>query len=411
VGGKKRGAVLPRIRQKRKKMFERLKQASPDALHEIMNSYKADVRHDKIDLGVGVFRDAFGMSPVMKPVAEAELRLARRLESKAYLPLSGDEIFLVEMLKLVFGEPEKPDLSSSVAAIQATGGTGALRLALELTKLSVPGGRVHLGLPSWPSHEGLIRAAGLKLVPHDNLDEARATVNWDSIEAAAMSARRGDLFVLQGPCHNPSGMDLSREQRQHLLRILSERDAVPLIDAAYVGLGDGLESDLADLRAEIGRVNRAFVAVSCSKIFGLYRERTGVLFTVAANRAERDRVQGQLERISRTMVSMAPAHGAAIVSEVLTDKPLAVSWRNDLCRMHARVVALRSELSQVLVSKEAASLLKRGRGIFALLPIKAPDTITLRSKFGIYLPQSGRINITGLKSGDARRLAAALAAL
>lgn len=389
-------------------MFDRFPEPVADPLHAVMARCRADERPDKMDLGVGVYRDDRGASPVMKAVREAELWLAETGDTKAYQALAGDHEFIDAMMSLVLGDAHPAVREGRVAAIQGTGGTGSLRIAMDLARIAEPGARMLLGVPSWPNHAALAAAAGLELVTHPYLDVARQAIDYESIIAAAREARAGDLFVLHGPCHNPTGADLSRAQRLELLAILAEKGAIPLVDAAYYGLGEGLQADLDVVREAAAAVPRAFIAVACSKSFGLYRERTGVLFAICADGGERARVQGQMEKTSRTLVSMPPAHGAAIVARVLGEPRLRALWEEELDGMRRRILGLRAELAAL--SNEAPILagIDRQRGIFRMLPLSPEQTERLGCDHGIHMAQSGRINIAGLKSGDAPRLARAL---
>lgn len=389
-------------------MFDRFPEPVADPLHAVMARCRADERPDKMDLGVGVYRDDRGASPVMKAVREAELWLAETGDTKAYQALAGDHEFIDAMMSLVLGDAHPAVREGRVAAIQGTGGTGSLRIAMDLARIAEPGARMLLGVPSWPNHAALAAAAGLELVTHPYLDVARQAIDYESIIAAAREARAGDLFVLHGPCHNPTGADLSRAQRLELLAILAEKGAIPLVDAAYYGLGEGLQADLDIVREAAAAVPRAFIAVACSKSFGLYRERTGVLFAICADAGERARVQGQMEKTSRTLVSMPPAHGAAIVARVLGEPRLRALWEEELDGMRRRILGLRAELAAL--SNEAPILagIDRQRGIFRMLPLSPEQTERLGCDHGIHMAQSGRINIAGLKSGDAPRLARAL---
>jgi aromatic-amino-acid transaminase len=390
-------------------VFDRFPEPVADPLHAVMARCRADTRPDKMDLGVGVYRDDSGVSPIIRAVREAELWLAGNGDTKAYQALAGDHSFIDAMTSLVLGVGHPAVREGRVAAIQGTGGTGSLRIAMDLARIAEPGARLLLGVPSWPNHAALGQAAGLELVTHTYLDVTTQAIDYDAIADAARGARAGDLFVLHGPCHNPTGADLTREQRLELLAILAARGAVPLIDAAYYGLGDGLEADLQILREAASAVPRAFIAVACSKSFGLYRERTGVLLAICADAGERERVQGQMEKTSRTLVSMPPAHGAAVVARILTEPGLRASWEEELAQMRARVIGLRAELAAL--SNEAPILagIERQRGIFRMLPLTPEQTERLGCDHGIHMAQSGRINLAGLKRGDAPRLAQALA--
>jgi aromatic-amino-acid transaminase len=384
-------------------MFDRIAAPPADPVFEAMARYNADRRPERTDLGIGVFHDEHGASPVLAAVGEAEEQLARAWRSKAYLPLAGDPHFLEAFGSLIL-ESDK----SRAALIQSTGGTGAVRLAFELVKLANPAARVHLGVPSWPNHAGIAHAVGLELRTHQYLDRHAFAVDFEAARASARSCAAGDVFILHGPGHNPTGLDLARAERNEILGILAERGAVPIIDVAYWGLCDGLEADLGNLRHDISLIGEVLVAVSCSKALGLYRERAGALFALTQPQSARSAVQANLERISRVLVSTAPAHGAAVIARILGDHRLKALWANELSRMRKRIVALRSQLGDL--SSQAPQLvhLPQGRGLFALLPITPGDIARLSSDHAIHLPASGRINITGLKAGDPERLARAL---
>jgi aromatic-amino-acid transaminase len=387
-------------------MFDRIASPPPDPVYDTMRRYNLDRRPERIDLGIGVFRDELGQSPVFAAVAEAERELAGAERSKAYLPLAGDAEFLEALASLIF-----PNQKARAAVIQSTGGTAAVRLAYELVKLAHPGARIHLGLPSWPNHAAIADAVGLELRTYGYADRESAAVNFGFMLASAWSCTAGDAFILHGPGHNPTGLDLTRDQRRQVLRILEERGAVPIIDAAYWGLCDGIEADIGELRGDLSVVGEALVAISCSKAFGLYRERAGALFAFTDSPTRRSAVQASLERISRAQVSTAPAHGAAIIARILVDQRLKMLWADELSRMRSRTNALRSRLGELANEAPQLAHVSLGRGLFALLPISADDVGHLSSDHAIHLPSSGRINITGLKTGDPERLASALADL
>jgi aromatic-amino-acid transaminase len=391
-------------------MFDRFSDPVPDALHAVMARFRADERPHKIDLGVGVYRDDSGASPIMAAVREAELALAREADTKAYQALAGDHQFVGAMTSLIFGDAHPAVREGRLAGIQGTGGTGSLRIAMDLARIAAPGARLHLGLPSWPNHAAIAAAAGLELVTHRYFDAASGALDLAAIEAAAEAVEAGDLFLLHGPCHNPTGADLPREARSRLLAATTRRGAIPLIDAAYYGLGDGLAEDIQILRDAAAAVPRAFIAVACSKSFGLYRERTGILFAVCADAGERARVQGQMERTSRTLVSMPPAHGAAIVARILDGPHLRTSWEQELSAMRQRMLGLRAELAALADRAPLLRGVDRERGIFKMLPLTAEQVEALGRDHAIHMAPSGRINIAGLKAGDAPRLAEALAA-
>jgi aromatic-amino-acid transaminase len=384
-------------------MFDQIAAPPADPVYDAMTRYNSDARPKRIDLGIGVFHDEQGQSPVLAAVAEAEKELARAEQSKAYLPLAGDPEFLEAFGSLIF-----PNERGRAALIQSTGGTGAVRIAYELVKLANPRARVHLGLPSWPNHAGIADAVGLELRTYQYVDRRSSVVDFEVTRASARSCAAGDVFILHGPCHNPTGLDLTRAQRNQILRILAERGAVPIIDVAYWGLCDGIEADLDNLRQDLSLIGEALVAVSCSKAFSIYRERTGALFAFTHRRTDRPVIQANLERISRVQVSTAPAHGAAVIARILGDQRLKMLWATELSRMRERITALRARLGELAGQAQQLGDIPQGRGLFALLPISREDVGHLSSKHAIHLPASGRINITGLKTGDPERLARAL---
>ena len=392
-------------------MFDRFPEPVPDMLHSVMARYRADPRPEKIDLGVGVYRDDSGVSPIMAAVHEAETRLASEGDTKAYQALAGDHAFIDAMTSLILGDDHPIVIEGRLAAIQGTGGTGSLRIAMDLARVAAPDSRLHLGLPSWPNHASLAADAGLELATRRYFDIAAGTLDLDSIEAAAAEVREGDLFLFHGPCHNPTGADLPGEARLRMLKRVAERGGIPVIDAAYYGLGDGLAADLDIIRASAAAVPRAFIAVACSKSFGLYRERTGILFAICASADEARRVQGQMERVSRTLVSMPPAHGAAVVARILSDPALRSSWEDELAGMRLRMLGLRSDLASLANCAPMLRGADSERGIFKMLPLTPEQTEALALEHAIHLPPTGRINIAGLKTGDAPRLADALASI
>ena len=392
-------------------MFDRFPEPIADPLHAVMARFRADPRPHKIDLGVGVYRDETGASPIMRAVKEAEGALVELQETKAYQALAGDHAFIDAMTSLVFTERHAAVKEARLAAIQGTGGTGSLRIAMDLARIAAPAARLHLGVPSWPNHAALAAAAGLELVSHRYLDVQTQKLDWTSIEAAANAVREEDLFLLHGSCHNPTGADLSANQRTELLARIADRGGIPLIDAAYYGLGGGLEQDLQFLRDAAAMVPRLLIAVACSKSFGLYRERTGILFAVCDSPGERVRVQGQMEKASRTLVSMPPAHGAATVAHILTTPHLRRLWEEELAGMRRRMLGLRAELAALANEVPMLRGVDEERGIFKMLPLKPEQTEALARDHAIHMPASGRINIAGLKKGDAPRLAEALAAV
>ncbi|WP_298396854.1 aromatic amino acid transaminase [Sphingobium sp.] len=388
-------------------MFSQIELSPPDPLYAAAAAFAADTRSDKIDLSVGVYRDEDGASPVMEVVKAAEAKLLREQATKAYRPLMGDPVFLAEMTRLALGDDHPAVAAGRVVAIQATGGTGALRLAAALARSASTTSVCHIGMPSWPSHPGVFGGEGLSIKAHDYWHAGSETPDWEAIQAAAAGAGAGDIFLMHGPCHNPTGIDLTMEQRASLLEELARNEAVPLMDIAYYGLGDGLEADLSIIRQMVAAVPRGIIAMSCSKAFGLYRERTGILFVLCADAGEAERVRGQIGILSRLLVSSAPAHGAEAVAHILHDAALNAAWRTELEEMRQRILTLRTRLSDS--GLPAFRDIVGQKGIFAMLPLSPDDVATLARDHAIYMPPSGRANLVGLRDVDVDRFTAAIA--
>jgi len=385
-------------------LFDRLKNQPPDALLALIAQCRKDPRPGKIDLGVGVYRDEQGRTPVLRAVKAAERRLLETQASKSYLGPEGDAGFVREIATLLFGadRPEK-----RLVGLQTPGGTGALRLAAELIKAAAPDATVWVGTPTWPNHQPILASAGLKAATYRYFDVASQSVLFDEMMAALGGAKAGDVALLHGCCHNPTGGDLDAGQWARVAELLAERGVLPVLDLAYHGLGGGLEADLTGLRALTARIGRVLVAQSCDKNFGLYRDRTGALFALCASAGEAELVGSNLAALARTNWSMPPDHGAAVARIVLETPELAADWRAELEEMRTRLNGVRAALAAA--SPELAPL-GRQNGMFSLLPI-GPDVVArLREEHAIYMAGSGRINIAGLATADVDRFVKALAA-
>lgn len=384
-------------------MFDKLASQPNDPLLALIGLYNADHRADKIDLGVGVYRDDLGRTPVMRSVKAAEKELLEKQDSKSYVAPEGDRIFLDLLWELVGGKGQ----GKFAAGVQTPGGSGALRLASDL--IARAGGRIHLGLPSWPNHAGIFGATGLSVETYPYFDVPTQDVRFASMMKALSSAPRGDAVLIHASCHNPTGATLTSAQWEELAAVIAERRLVPLIDSAYQGFGAGIEEDAAGLRTIIAAVPEALVAVSCSKSFGIYRERTGAIFAVAETQEAADIARSNLVTMARTSYSMPPDHGAAVVRTILSTESLRQDWIDELNGMRDRLNGLRRELATALGDGwQLAPQIAEQQGMFSLLPLKEADVLSLRKDHGIYMPTSGRINIAGLKSQDIPRVAAVL---
>jgi len=384
-------------------MFDTLERQPPDALLAVIGLHRADPRPDKIDLGVGVYRDATGATPVMRAIKAAEARLLAEQQSKGYLGAEGDQRFTDLLAPIALGAALAAD--HRLTGIQTPGGTGALRLAAELIARTNHAPTIWIGTPTWPNHAPIFREAGLAVRTHRYFDAARSDVDFDAFVTALGEAAAGDVVLLHGCCHNPTGTALSDGQWAELTALIAARGLVPLVDLAYQGLGSGLEEDAAGARALLATVPEALVAYSCDKNFALYRERVGALWVQAATPAAAVPVRETMLVLARSLWSMPPDHGAAAVRLILDDPILTADWREELDGMRHRLHGLRATLG---AAHPQLSFIARQQGLFALLPIDRTTVAALRADHGIYMPDSGRINIAGLNEASCARFVTAL---
>lgn len=382
-----------------------LERQPPDGLLALIGLYAADPRPHKIDLGVGVYRDALGRTPVLAAIKAAEALLLETQQTKAYLGPEGDVGYLARIGALVFGTL---DLGGRLSGVQTPGGTGALRLGGELIARAQPGSRVHVGTPTWANHPPLIEASGLRLVPHRHFDVAAQTLCFDEVLAALRAAAPGDVVLLHGCSHNPTGADFDAAQWSALAEIMAERRLLPFIDLAYHGLADGLDADLTGLKAVSSRCPELLIAYSCDKNFGLYRERVGALFAISRDADAAAVTQSNLLSLARANWSMPPDHGAAAVRIVLESDELTAMWGRELEEMRQRIADMRIGLAALDPSLAAVAGMK---GMFSTLPLSPAQITALREDHAVYMAGSGRINVAGLSPASLPRFAAALAAV
>lgn len=386
-------------------MLENVADLPVDALVEIGRLLRADTRDDIIDLGLGVYRNEHGRTVVPDVVKAAELHLFRTQQSKAYVAPDGDPVFVEAVRQILLG-PESSN--SAMVCVQAPGGTGALRLAMELVAHAAPGATVHLGLPSWPNHAPMLAAVGLRVATYRHYNAEAGVIDFAAMCEALDKAAPGDLALLHGCCHNPSGTDPSAAQWQELASLIARRGLVPLIDIAYQGLGDGLDADAAGVRLLLDAVPEALIASSCSKSFGLYRERVGMLLVKAPSARAAATIRSNLQSLARLNYSNPPDHGAAIVRTILAEPQHALMWRVGLEGMRLRIMGVRERLAQ---SKDVdLSFIRRQKGLFAVLRIEPQAIEALRCDHAVYMARSGRINLAGLNDTNIDRFVAALAA-
>jgi aspartate aminotransferase len=314
-------------------MFENLKEQPADKILALMGMFKADPRDDKIDLGVGVYKNAEGVTPVMRAVKAAEQKIWEEQVTKAYTGLAGDPEYADALINLVLGDAVARD---QVAAVATPGGTGAVRQAFEMIKMGNPEARVFVSDPTWPNHLSILKYLGMDVVPYRYFDSETGGVAFDGMIEDLKGLKSGDVVLLHGCCHNPTGANLNMTQWKEVVAILNDKGALPMIDIAYQGFGDGLDEDAAGTRYVAENVPELLIAASCSKNFGIYRERTGLLMAVSADASKTKLTQGTLAYLNRQNYSFPPDHGARIVATILNDPTLRAvgpaSWRMCVCR-------------------------------------------------------------------------------
>ena len=385
-------------------MLENLAPQPADALLALIKLHNADPRDTKIDLGVGVYRTADGATPVFKAIKAAEAKLLADQDSKAYLGPEGDMGFVNALIPYVFGADFD---TAKVDGMQAPGGTGAVRLAIEVAKRAGVK-RVWMGTPSWPNHAQIVAAAGLELKTFKHT-AADGTADLAALKAALEEAEASDLVLLHGCCHNPTGVDYTPAQWDEIAPLLAAKGVLPLIDLAYQGLGEGMEADAYGLRKVLAHVPEALVAYSCDKNFGLYRDRVGAFYAVTADKDALAKAMSNGATIARASWSMPPDHGAAAVRLILADPELTALWLAELDEMRDRMRWVRDTLAAAgQVGPIAMSVLGTQNGLFSMLPLSSEQILAIRERHGVYMAGTGRINIAGLTTGNIERFIEAL---
>ena len=393
-------------------MFEVLQAYPPDPILRLIAEFRADSRPDKVDLGVGVYKDEQGWTPIMAAVKAAESRVFAGEDTKAYLGPAGVAEFNAEIQQLVFGARHPVLAAARVATVLTPGGCGALRVGAELLKRAAPGATIWVSDPTWANHIPLLGNAGLKIREYPYYDREHSVPRFDAMASALAEAGPGDVVLLHGCCHNPCGADLDGSQWRAVAELAERRGFLPFVDLAYQGLGDGLEADAAGLRLLAERVPQMLVASSCSKNFGLYRERVGSLSVIGERAQQAEIAVSHVNNIVRGIYSMPPSHGGAIVAEILSDPTLDAQWRAELDAMRERINGLRRLLHDKLrrrgVDRDFA-FIERERGMFSFLGLSEPQVARLIAEFGIYMVNSSRINVAGINQANADYVVEALA--
>ncbi len=387
-------------------MYEALKPQPQDKILALIQMFRDDPRSGKIDLGVGVYKDASGLTPVMRAVKAAEKRLWEVETTKTYTGLAGDPAFNTAMARLILGTGFAMD---RVASVATPGGTGAVRQALELIRMAAPGATVWISNPTWPNHTSIIRYLGMPLAEYRYFDAASGAVDVQGMLDDLGRVAAGDVVLLHGCCHNPTGANLNPVEWAAVADVIAGRGAVPMIDLAYQGFGDGLDQDAAATRMIAARFAEVLIAASCSKNFGIYRERTGVLIALGGDRGV---VQGNIAYLNRQNYSFPPDHGARLVTMVLADDGLRADWMAELEAVRGNMLSLRAALAEALRAETRSDrfgFVAGHRGMFSRLGLTGDQVERLRVDHGIYMVGDSRVNIAGLNTLSVPVLARAVA--
>jgi len=381
-------------------MFEKFEPTPQDPIIRLIGMFREDPRTDKIDMGVGVFRDANGDTPIMRAVREAEERVHDAQTTKAYVGLAGDEVFNSEITKLVFGADAD---NSRIRAVQTPGGCGALRMLSDMLARIAKDRKFWVTDPTWGNHYPIFRGSGFEVDAYPYLDRDSKTVNVDAMMSKLSTLGKNDIVVFHACCHNPSGAELQPENWDEIAKLAANNGFFPYFVMAYQGFGDSLEQDAYSIRAMAKEVESMVVASSCSKNFGLYRDRVGCSLLLGETSETADIARSHVLSTARSSYSMPPDHGAALVATIMTDPELKADWENELEEMRNRMLGLRKQMSDVLREKSGSDrwdFIARHRGMFSLLVLDDEKVDRLRNEFGVYAVAGGRINIAGLKDED-----------
>ena len=389
-------------------MFETLKEQPADKILALMQAYREDPRDTKIDLGVGVYKDANGVTPVMRAIKAAEKQLWEEQTTKSYTGLAGDPAYAEALGGLVLGDAVSRD---SVAAAATPGGTGAVRQAFDLIRMANPEARVFVSNPTWPNHLSILKHMQIETVAYRYFDDETRGVDFDGMLEDLGQAQAGDVVLLHGCCHNPTGANLNLTQWQQVIDLMLDKGLVPMIDIAYQGFGDGLEEDAQGVRLVASKMPEVLIAASCSKNFGIYRERTGLLMAVAQDSGKTKLNQQTLNYLNRQNYSFPPDHGARLVTMVLNDDALRAEWAAELEQMRLGMLGLREQLAselQRLAGSDRFGFIAQHRGMFSRLGATPEQVEAMRRDSGIYMVGDSRLNIAGLNANSVPLLAQAI---
>jgi aspartate/tyrosine/aromatic aminotransferase len=395
-------------------MFERLEMAPPDAILGLTEAFKADPNPEKINLGVGVYKDGANKTPVLESVKRAEEALLRSQASKSYMPITGDPAYGVAVREMLFGANHEIVMNKRAVTAHTPGGTGALRVASDFLAKHYPGAAVWVSEPTWANHPAIFEAAGLTVKTYPYYDAASKGLDFEAMMSGLDAIPEGDVVLLHACCHNPSGIDPDAAQWAAIAALLRDRKLLPFIDFAYQGFADGLEKDTAGLRAFCAPGAEMLICSSFSKNFGLYCERTGALTVVTATEDAALKAFSQIEKSIRANYSNPPAHGAAIVTTILGDPELRALWEQELTEMRDRINGMRRLFVDTLKAKgvqQDFSFITHQKGMFSFSGLNKDQVARLKKEYAIYIVGSGRINVAGMTEDNMDRLCTAIASV
>ena len=389
-------------------IFKNLQQQPPDKILALMTAFKEDPRDQKLDLGVGVYKNPTGITPIMRSIKLAEKKWWEIESSKSYVGLVGDPAFSDAIISLVLGNSIPRNLIASAAT---PGGTGAVRQGFELFKIANPGVRVFVSDPTWPNHISILQYLNIPFETYRYFDNETRGVDFDSMVSDLSRAKAGDVILLHGCCHNPTGANLDKQQWKIIIDLLNKNGATPMIDLAYQGFGDGLEEDAYATRLIAESVPETVIASSCSKNFGIYRERAGLLMLISQDSSKRNINQSMLAYLNRQNYSFPPDHGSRLVSIVLNDKDLRSDWMSELEDIRTSLLNLRVQLAdelQKISGSDRFGFIASHRGMFSRLGATPSQVEKMRKEFGIYMVSDSRFNVAGLNNDTVPALAKAI---
>jgi len=398
-------------------MFEAVQSAPPDPILGLTDAFNTDTRPEKINLGIGVYKDENGTTPTLAAVRAAEEKLLSADLPKSYLPITGAPAYGELSRGLLFGAGHELVASGRVITAQTPGGTGGLRVAGDFVAAQNPGASIWLSTPTWANHPAIFSAAGLPTKPYRYFDAATRGVDIQGMLEDLQAVQAGDVVLLHGCCHNPTGADLSLEQWQKIAELLAEKKAVPLVDFAYQGFGAGLDEDAQGLRTLAGICPEFIVCASYSKNFGLYNERVGATTFVCPDDAVAKAVGSQVKVTIRRNYSNPPAHGGKIIEMILSDASLTSQWQAELAGMRDRINGVRSDLASSLdeagvkLAPEGNGFITAQKGMFGFSGLTKDEVETLKNDHAVYMVASGRVNVAGITPANKEHLIAAIKAV